>query len=247
MKLLISVSKDRNRSAIRKVCLGVLVATGVGMFAASVRADSLANEVANNVGPVYATYDWQLASGSVASGDFVIQGDPLQTPPPLPLKFNPPFQYNNIPYVPTISTNTIAGVQNVTEITDPTPNNDPGVIGISIGGSSTPYLVEEVDMGYNTTHIQNMQVLFESTTLLGFGPDGVNKYWFAFLEGPGTSFAPAGTIIGGVISTDADIKSYVVTPLPNSFASGFSLLALMGTYAGFRKFTNRLGASRMQA
>jgi len=214
----------------------VLMAAAVLWAAAAARAGTVEQEVLNDPGPVYTTFVWQVTSGSLSSGTFTIAGAGLSAD-----YFSESDGFNNtFTYPSTFATGTVAGTQPVTDIFDPSENENPGVLGINFSSSdpSSDYLVEEIDSGYNFNLPQNMQPLFTSTTELGFGPEGASgDYWFAF-QG-----SQPGSIIGGLIESDGDIKTFGVVPSPNAGVSFIGLLAIVGVVSVCRNYRQPLVAA----
>src|ERR1700677_713210 len=114
------------------ICLALTA--GLASFATSARADSLQDEVMNDEGTVYNTFAWQVTSGSLASGTFTIEGEALQDQSPPFFSHADGFD-NSFTYPTTVDTGTAAGTQNITDIIDPTSNDNPGVIGIKVAAS----------------------------------------------------------------------------------------------------------------
>jgi hypothetical protein len=105
-------------------------------------------------------------------------------------------------------------------ITESAPNNP-----------TSGFLVEEIDLSGPSNPASS---LFSSTHLLSqaFGPvaghPGV-AYWFAFTEDTSTFYGPAGTIVGGLVTTSGnDIKEYTFpaagTPTPGAAQGGLVLM-----------------------
>jgi hypothetical protein len=232
--------------SLKKASIALMSVVFVGQVA---RADTLAQEVQNDAGPVYNTFAWQVIAGSVSSGTFTVIGQELQnasTP-----FFSVGDGFNNTFTYPDQVSSPPAGSQNITDIIDPyspTSNDDnPGTIAINVdaANSANDYIAEYIDLGYKNDQSENTQALFVSTAFLGFGQVGSsNEYWFAFNEGPATFASYAGATIGGLIETQTggDIKTFVVVPAPEAAFGGLSLLGLLavGFVAG-RRAKNPLG------
>jgi len=213
-----------------------LVLASVLSAVAPARADTVEQDVLNDPGMVYNTFAWQITPdlSSLSTGTFSITGQALQ-----PSFFTPSDGFNNtFTYPTTVTEPSPAGVQNVTDVIDPTGNDNPGVIAINFNASSvaSDFLFVGIDLGYNFLQPQDMQPLFASVKELGFGEVDPSEYWFAF-----AGYHP-GSVIGGLIETDGDIKIFGVVPTPNSGVGGMALMALVGVALGVRRFRQSVGA-----
>jgi hypothetical protein len=108
------------------------------------------------------------------------------------------------------------------------------LINLDAGQPTDDYLEIELDRGYVNNLPPDLKPIFVSTQFLGFGETdvGTGVYYFAFQEGPGTSAANAGQMVGGLIDTHngGDIKAFGVVPVPapRYFESGLLLMLAMG-------------------
>ena len=97
-----------------------------------------------------------------------------------------------------------------------------GTMSASIAQDLSSFSIDEtVDLVGSTP-----STLFSSTDILpgGFGttsnPD--IPYWFVFTQDVGTFYAPAGAVVGGLVTDEGDIKEFVFTPAPGTGIVAFA-------------------------